>query len=105
MEKFKILMPCDDISEEELKEIVSGYKDTTVSFDEGANINAELLCGIITTAINIPLLAVSIASWREAKLANRKVKLVSVDGKRTIVANIRLGDLSTVEFDDITDNK
>lgn len=105
MEKFKILMPCDDISEEELKEIVSGYKDTTVSFDEGANINAELLCAIITTAINIPLLAVSIASWREAKLANRKVKLVSVDGKRTIVASIRLGDLSTVEFDEINDNK
>ena len=98
-------MPCDDISEEELKEIVSGYKDTTVSFDEGANINAELLCAIITTAINIPLLAVSIASWREAKLANRKVKLVSVDGKRTIVASIRLGDLSTVEFDEINDNK
>jgi hypothetical protein len=99
MEKIKISMPCDDISESELKELVSKIDDTQINFDEGSNISGELLCGIITTAINIPILVATIASWREQKLANQKVRLVSVKDKRTIVANIRLGELATIEFE------
>lgn len=97
MEKVKIILPYDEISEEELLKAVESVEGATVNFDEGANMSGELLCGIVTATMNIPMLLVALVSLHD-RFRTQKVRLVGLNGN-PIKANIKLSDIEKLHLE------
>ena len=102
MNEIKILLPYDGIDEEEIKKAVNSVEGCSVNFDEQSNGTGELVCAILTLAINAKMLLVALDSLKEAKLANKRVDVVDSDGT-TIKANVRLKKLLDL-FPDLFNN-
>ncbi len=92
MDKISILLPYDEVSEAELKEVEAMVKDTSISFDEDKNLTGEMLCLITSTVMMIPGCIVALLTLSGGILANKKVTVIGDDGE-PVKTNIRLKDV------------
>lgn len=101
MEKVKIILPYDEESKEELQKAVESVEGATVNFDEGANMSGELVCGIVTATMNIPMLLVALVSLHD-RFRTQKVRIVDLNDN-PIKPNIKLSDIENLHLEDKND--
>lgn len=108
MEKLIIKFPCNDIEVDELKSIVSEYKNVEVVESENKNFDAQIISDIIIdlikshevhdaiqTVATIPAIIIAFLNYKQGVLSNKKVDLYDDEGN-IIKLNIRIKDINRV---------
>lgn len=94
MEKISIMFPYEEKHEEMITKIAED-SSVTVSFDEVSNSTGDLIAmttAVLPTMIGFISLYISTLQLKEARLSNRRVKVLNDNGQ--IIREVKLSELS-----------